>query len=195
MRIGLTGTIASGKSFVASILEELGAVVIDTDNIARIVVEPDTDGWKVIVERWGKDILLPDGTVDRKKLAEIVFTDSAERKTLNAILHPLILKQTLEEIRKSPPDANIVLLVPLLFETGFERFVDSVWTVTAPENTIVQRLIERDAITEEQARARISAQMPDKEKTRQADVVIDNGGTREQTRRQVIAIWRNVAKS
>jgi len=195
MIIGLTGTIGSGKSFIAAVLDEFGAYVIDTDVIARAVVEPQTDGWRTIVERWGKDILAPDGTVDRKKLGEIVFASKAERGALNAILHPLIMQKMLEEMRNAPAGAHVVLIVPLLFEGGVQHLVDSVWVVTAPEEILVKRLMERDSITEEQALARIGAQMPQAEKIRMADVVIDNGGTLEQTREHVIAAWRNLAKS
>lgn len=193
-RIGLTGTIASGKSYVADILEELGARVVDTDLLAREVVEPGTAGLQMIVERWGEGVLDEQGRLDRKKLADIVFVDEDDRRHLNSIVHPLVFKRIAELIRDVPPDTVVVLVVPLLFESGMDSSMDSVWVVTADEETLIKRMTDRDGFSREEALSRIRAQMPQEEKIKMAQVVIDNGGSQEDTRRQVLAEWNKLRR-
>ncbi len=194
--IGLTGSIASGKSFVSRILKELGAHVIDADVIARQVVEPGTAGWRQIKKVFGDEVLKPDLTVDRKKLAGAVFQDPQKMKKINEITHPLIISKIREEIsqfRTSADAADKVLVVdaPLLIETGLHNSVDQVWVVDIPEELQVRRLMKRDRLTREQALARIRSQMPTGEKKKYADVIIDNSGDLTSTRQAVKDLWKN----
>jgi len=182
--IGLTGTIGTGKSLVASIMSELGAEVIDTDEVSRIVVEPGTRGYKEIVETWGEKVINPSNELDREKLADIVFNDEHQRKKLNSILHPLIIEKTFELIKASYKDI-IVLAVPLLFESGMDKMVTQKWVVTADEDEIVSRIQKRDGCGKDQALKRIASQMSQKEKMERADVIIDNSGKIEETRSKV----------
>lgn len=198
--IGLTGGIASGKSLVAGILRELGAIVIDADAIAREVVEPGTEAWREIVEAFGEEFLLPSGHLDRKKLARKIFQDPAARKALEAITHPRIRQRILKEVdrQRSLDDSCrrvIVLEIPLLFETGRPPGLDGVIVVYADEEVLLERLIARDGITREEAELRLRAQMPLPEKVRLADWVIDNNGPPEATRAQVEALWRELTGS
>lgn len=195
--IGLTGGIASGKSFVAGILRELGAIVIDADAIAREVVEPGTEAWREIVEAFGEEFLLPSGHLDRKKLARKIFQDPAARETLEAITHPRIRKRMFEEVERQRSIGDscrrvIVLDIPLLFETGRPPGLDGVIVVYADEEVLLERLIARDGIPREEAELRLRAQMPLREKVRLADWVIDNNGSPEATRAQVEALWREL---
>ncbi|MFA6450779.1 MAG: dephospho-CoA kinase [bacterium] len=191
--IGLTGTIGSGKSAVATMLASLGAYIIDADEIAREVVLPGTQGLNKIVETWGAGLLDENGTLDRDRLARIVFKDEEQRKKLNGILHPLIMLETQKRISDS--DAQVVVLVvPLLFESGMDRIVSEKWVVTAPEETLARRICERDGCEAEHARDRIGSQMSQREKIALADVVIDNGGTLEQTRKLAEEAWNKIEK-
>lgn len=194
MIIGLTGTIGSGKSLVAGVLEKLGAVVIDTDIIAREAVAPGTTGWQGIVDNWGEEILLPDRTIDRKKLAQIVFTDEVKRITLNSLLHPIIAEETAKKIAMAPQGKVIVLVVPLLFESGLHRLAQQIWVVIGSEDALVDRICRRDGATREHALDRIRSQMPQKEKAARADVVIDNSGTIENTEKQVREAFLELGK-
>ena len=195
MKIGLTGTIGSGKSLVASMLEGLGAAVIDTDEIARHVVEPGTQGLEKIVSRWGSGVLDGDGKLDRKQLANIVFDDAGQLRELNGMLHPLIMRETAERIAGVPAGKVTVLVVPLLFESGFDAIVDRVWLVTADEQAIVDRIRMRDDATEDEARQRIAAQMLQSEKEKRAHLIIRNSGSVEETRKQVLEAWSKIEKN
>lgn len=194
MKIGLTGTIGSGKSLVSGALRELGAVVIDTDEVARDVVAPGTQGLQSVIDNWGNGVLAPDGTLDRKKLAGIVFNDESQRAKLNAILHPLIAMETARRMAAAPPGAHIVLEVPLLFESGFDKLVDVAWVVAADEDTLVRRVCARDGASEDDVRARMQSQMPQKEKMRRARIVIYNNGSVEETKQQILEAWNNLEK-
>ncbi|MDR7435216.1 MAG: dephospho-CoA kinase [Armatimonadota bacterium] len=195
--IGLTGGIASGKSLVAGILRELGAIVIDADAIAREVVEPGTEAWKEIVGSFGEEYLLPSGHVDRKKLARKIFQDPAAREKLEAITHPRIRQRMFEEVERQRSLDNscrriVILDIPLLFETGRPPGLDGVIVVYANEEVLIERLIARDGLTREEAELRLRAQMPLSEKVQLADWVIDNNGPPEATRAQVEALWREL---
>jgi dephospho-CoA kinase len=189
--LGLTGGIGSGKSMVAQMFARLGAVVIDADQLAREVVEPGQPALKEIAATFGRDVLLPDGRLDRPKLAGIIFADPAERAKLDAITHPRIRARMDEEIklRRSGPGVLIVD-IPLLYENDRTNTVETVIVVWVDPQTQLRRIRDRDGLSADAARQRIAAQMPMDEKRARADHVIDNSGSREDTRRQVEAIYR-----
>jgi dephospho-CoA kinase len=192
--LGLTGGIGSGKSMVASMFAQLGADVIDADQLARDVVEPGQPALVEIATAFGRDVLLADGRLDRGKLGRIIFADPVARGKLNAITHPRIRERIDAEIaaRGSRPGV-LVVDIPLLYENDRTRTVETVIVVWVDSKTQLRRLNERNGLTEEEARQRIAAQMPLDEKRARADVVIDNSGSRENTRRQVEAIYRRYA--
>jgi dephospho-CoA kinase len=194
--LGLTGGIGSGKSMVASMFAQLGADVIDADRLARDVVEPGQPALQEIASAFGRDILLPDGRLDRGKLGRIIFADPVARVTLNAITHPRIRERMDAEIaaRQSGPGVLIVD-IPLLYENERTGSVETVIVVWVDTQTQLRRLVERNGLSEHEARQRIAAQMPLDEKRARADVVIDNSGSRENTRRQVDAIYRRYASA
>jgi dephospho-CoA kinase len=196
MNIGLTGGIATGKSTVARMLVERGAALVDADQIAREIVEPGQPALQAIAERFGPGVLREDGTLNRKKLGEIVFADPAERKALEAITHPIIrarMRERMAALEAERPDRLVVVDVPLLYESGLESYFERVVVVYVPRDVQKQRLMERDKLSETEAERRLEAQMPIEEKRRRADVVIDNSGTLEETRRQVDAFLRTLA--
>jgi dephospho-CoA kinase len=189
--LGLTGGIGSGKSMVAQMFAELGAVVIDADQLAREVVEPGQPALQEIASTFGPDVLLPDGRVNRPKLASIIFSDPAERAKLDAITHPRIRERMEAQIkaRRSGPGVLIVD-IPLLYENERTNMVETVIVVWVDAQTQLQRTRQRDGISAEAARQRITAQMPLDAKRARADHVIDNRGSRDETQRQVEAIYR-----
>jgi len=191
--IGLTGGIASGKSLVSEILRQLGAKVVDADEVARLVVEPGTAGWTEIRQVFGDKILNPDGRIKRKALGSIVFADPSQLKKLNEITHPHILNYFQNEIsnfREDKGTSALILDVALLIETGFYRIVDEVWLVAVSKEVQLTRLIERDGISREQALQRINSQMSLAEKKKYADITIDNSGSVESTRQKVEELWK-----
>jgi len=192
--LGLTGGIGSGKSMVLSMFANLGAEVIDADQLAREVVEPGQPALEEIATAFGRDMLMPDGRLDRGKLARIIFADPVARARLNAITHPRIRERMATEmaLRGSRPGLLIVD-IPLLYENGRSDTVESVIVVWVDAKTQLRRLTERDGLTPDEARQRIAAQMPLDEKRARADLVVDNSGSRENTRRQVEAIYRRFA--
>ncbi len=193
--VGLTGGIASGKSTVARIFQELGAHVIDADELAREVVKPGTPGWKEVVEAFGQGYLLPDGSLDRKKLAKRIFSHPRDKARLEAIIHPRILElrqKRTQEILKRHPRAVIIFEVPLLIEKGLQDRVDKVVVVWVPRELQVRRLMERDCLTRREAEERLRNQLPIDEKLKYAHYVIDNSGTLQETRRQVEAVYREL---
>jgi dephospho-CoA kinase len=193
--VGLTGGIATGKSVVATMLEELGAPMIDFDLLARRVVEPDTPAWREIVSYFGERVIREDRTLDREKLAEIVFADPEKRKRLESFTHPRIREEYVADvrsIRRSDPDAIIQAVVPLLIESNLQSIFDHVVVVYVPVDVQLARLIRRDGLTREAAKARLQAQIPISDKTEHADTVIDNSGPLENTRRQVEELWQRL---
>lgn len=195
--IGLTGGIATGVSTVAKIFRELGAIVIEADKIAREVVVPGTDVHRKIVEAFGKEILNPDGTIHRQRLGQIVFTDATARRKLNRITHPSIrrrIQEEVEQIGEQRPDAIVLIDVPLLLDTtGPDTFeMDGVIVVTADGDRQVDRLMNRDGLSREDAERRLAAQRPAAEKAEEADWVVDNSGSVEETRRQVETLWQQL---
>jgi dephospho-CoA kinase len=188
LRIGLTGGIGSGKSTVAGLLAERGAVVIDADRIAREVVEPGTPGLAAVVEAFGDGILAADGSLDRPALAAVVFTDAEARARLDGIVHPLVRDRAVQLAAAAAADAVLVNDVPLLVETGQAGSYDLVLVVEADLDTRLARLVDR-GVPEDDARARIAAQATDEQRRAVADVVLDNSGTREQLAEQVARVW------
>ena len=192
MIIGLTGTIGSGKSTVSARLAKLGALVLDADTISREAVKKGADGLNKIAEVFGKEVIDANGELDRKALAGIVFSDESKRLILNGIIHPQVLKALKERTHGEKdlnPDRMIVWDVPLLIEVGWVEYVDSVWLVTAPEQTRINRIMARDGCTIKQAQSRICAQMSEVEKARFSNEIIDNGGSLEQLYQRVDALY------
>jgi dephospho-CoA kinase len=189
LRVGLTGGIGAGKSTVARRLVELGATLVDADQVAREVVLPGSVGLARLVERFGAEVLDSDGALDRPRLGEIVFGDPEARQQLNDILHPLIGQRTAELIAESPRDSVIVQDVPLLVEGGMAASFPLVVVVHAPEAERIRRLIEDRGMTEEAARARIAAQADDEARRAVADVWLDNAGSADAVRTLVDRLW------
>lgn len=189
--LGLTGGIASGKSTVAALLTELGARVVCADTLAREVVAPGTPGLAAVLARFGAEYLNAEGGLDRSRLGRLVFADPEARRDLEAILHPLIRRafaDAVARIRAEAPDAVVVYDAPLLIEAGADREVDRVIVVAVDEGVQVRRLMARDGLSADEARARIRAQLPPAERLRHADVVIDGTAPRERIRERLAAL-------
>ena len=187
MRVGLTGGIGAGKSAVAAILGELGAFVVDTDAIAREVVAPQSDGLLAVGRVWPQ--VVRNGSLDRAALADIVFNDSDARDRLNALLHPHIRRIALERERRAEPGQPAVHVVPLLFETGYNRLVDKSIVVVAPLEARIARVVERDRSDEGRVRARMDTQVDPDVARRLADFVIENNGDLEELRERTRAVY------
>lgn len=192
MRVGLTGGIGAGKSAVAAILGELGAFVVDTDAIAREAVAPQSDGLLAIARVWPQ--VVRNGVLDRAALADIVFSDSVARERLNGLLHPHIRRLALERERRAGPDQLIVHVVPLLFETGYDRLVDKSVVVVAPLEERIARVVERDHSDEGRVRARMAAQVDPDVARRRADFVIENDGDLDHLRERTRAVYDELRK-
>jgi len=195
--IGLTGGIACGKSTVAAMLAERGAFVVDADRIAREVVMPGEPALAEVAAVFGQAVIRDDGTLDRRKLGEIVFADPDKRKRLEAILHPAIRERMwarIRQIKADEPGRIVVADIPLLYETGQEDLYDGVIVVYVPRELQIKRLLARNPeLGEAKARERIDAQMDIERKKEKAEWVIDNSGSPESTERQVEALWRELA--
>lgn len=192
IRVGLTGGIASGKSLVSTYFTELGAVLIDYDELARRVVEPGSKALGAIVREFGSQVLNADGSLNRAKLGELVFSDQCALKKLNAITHPAIRKAAKKIDRSVPASSVVIHEVPLLIETDEPEEFDAIIVVDVPEAIQLSRLQSRTGFTREQALARIGCQATRNERLSHADFVIDNSGTPEETKRQVMAIWQEL---
>lgn len=181
--IGLTGSIASGKSTVSLMFDEFNIPVIDADKIARQVVEPDEPAYKEIVETFGEDMLRKDRTIDRKKLGEVVFANKEKLNKLNAIVHPAIRKRMIEkrDAYIKAGEKCVVLDIPLLFENKLQHLVDRTVLVYVDESVQLERLMKRDHFTEIEAKQRINSQLSLKEKAKLADVIIDNNGSKHES--------------
>lgn len=196
--LGITGNIASGKSTIAGAFAKLGAALIDADQVARDVVAPGSPVLRQLVVRFGADILLENGQLDRGKLGQIIFSDSVARQDLNEIMHPAIAQlavERLQQLKKRPGLPLVVYEAPLLFEAGAEGRVDQVLVVKIDPQVQLQRLMQRDDLDEAAARQRIAAQMPQEEKLVRADYVIDNSGTVEAAMEQVGLLWERLQKN
>ncbi len=190
--LGVTGGIATGKSTVARILEEMGAATIDFDVVSREVVAPGKPAWQQIVEYFGKEVLKKDGTLDRKKMAEIVFHQPEKRKKLEECTHPRIFEEYLrrvEEYLSKDARAIIQAVVPLLIESGVQSLFHKILLVYTPERIQIERLIERDGISRDMAERILQAQMPIEEKKAHADYIVDNSGPVSEMKTQLVSIW------
>jgi dephospho-CoA kinase len=193
--VGLTGGIATGKSTVTALLRSPGVRIVDADALAREVVEPGTPAHAQILAEFGKEVLQPDGRLDRARLAEIVFPDPDRRKRLEAITHPAIrarFEQIMADLERQGFDGILIWDAALLVESGGHKKMDKVVVVTTDPTTQLGRLVARDGSTEEAARARTASQMPLAVKARAGDYVIDNSGTREETERRVREVYREL---
>ncbi|MDK2821410.1 MAG: dephospho-CoA kinase [Clostridia bacterium] len=193
--IGLTGGIASGKSTVSKILKELGAKIIDTDQVAREVVVPGQPAYKDIISNFGEGVLMPDGQLDRRALGNIVFNNAEAREILNSITHPRIREAVAKKIdtfRQENPDAVVIIEAPLLIEAGMDDMVDSIWVVTAPVPVRLKRLMARNRLSEEEAKSRLKSQAGDDFRLKYADKVINTGGDLEGTRQAVLRVWKEI---
>lgn len=194
--VALTGTIGSGKSTVAGILKSLGATVVSADELAREAVKPGSAELLQIAEKFGAQVLLPDGSLDRKKLGEIVFSDPAKRKALEAITHPVIKQLAAKafEHAKVSGAKLIVYECPLLFEAklegeGFRKIV----LVTAPAELCLSRMIKRDKLSESEAKKRIASQLPIEEKRLRSDIIIENSGSLDELKARVVRLYSELA--
>jgi dephospho-CoA kinase len=192
--VGLTGGIASGKSYVASLLGELGASTVDADQVAREVVVPGSTGLVQVVGAFGFEILLPSGELDRAKLGEIVFADPEKRIELENILHPLIKARTTQLFSEQPSEI-VVYAVPLLVEANVDYPFDTIITVEAGVENQVSRLMTSRQMSESDARARIEAQTTSPERVARANFVIDSSGPKEQTKLQVVEVWKQLLEA
>jgi dephospho-CoA kinase len=194
---GLTGGIATGKSTVSSILREAGAIIIDADTIARDAVQKNLPAWHEIVRIFGEEVLLPNGEIDRAYLGGIVFRDSSKKDILNKLVHPHVIQKVaelIEKIGKESPESIVILDVPLLIEAGMDKGLEDVILVYTPEWIQIERLIERDGITEEEALLKIRSQMPIEDKRKVASVMIDNSGTLQATRERALEVLNYLKK-
>jgi dephospho-CoA kinase len=195
MVIGLTGGIGSGKSTVAALLEARGARVIDTDEVAREVAMPGSPVLAAIHYEFGEGVIAPDGSLKRAELARIVFSDPRRRERLNELTHPAIVERTLELVAHQPAEAKVVVVVPLLFESGFDKRCDVTIAIVADPALRRTRVATRDKVSEEHVAARMNAQLADEEYERRADHVIRNDGALEDLERAVDAVWRTLGST
>jgi dephospho-CoA kinase len=197
LRVGLTGSIAVGKSFVSGVLAELGGRVVDADLVARRVVEPGAEGLRRIVEAFGAWVLHPDGTLDRARVSEAIFADEGKRHLLNSLLHPLIIAEQdalLRQWEREDPRGVGVVDAALLIESGGHERFDRLIVVHCRPEVQLERLMRRNGFTREEALRRIGAQMPQEEKLRYADFAIDTSGGFEDTRGQTARVYAELRK-
>jgi dephospho-CoA kinase len=190
--VGLTGGVASGKSTVSAMLRDLGAVVIDADQLAREVVAPGTEGLAEIVAGFGEGVLTPEGELDRPAMGAVVFGDEEARRRLEAIIHPRVRRRGAELETAAGPDAVVVHDIPLLAETGQGRSFDAVLVVDVPVETQVRRMVELRGMSREEAEARIAAQASREDRLAVATHVIDNTGTLEDLRERVAEVFESL---
>ncbi len=186
-RVGLTGGIGSGKSEVARILEELGAFIVDTDELARDAVAPNSDGFMAIARTW--PAVVRENRLDRAALAQIVFSDPAALKRLNAIVHPFVRMLADEREKLAKPGQLIVHVVPLLFETGYADRVEKSIVVIAPDEERIRRVTQRDRVEDSAVRARMASQMDPSAARARADFVVENDGNLGHLRERVQAVY------
>jgi dephospho-CoA kinase len=192
--LGLTGNIATGKSEVARMLQQLGAQIIDADQVAREIVQPGEPALEAIVRVFGKDILNDDGSLHRKAMGQLVFRNAEKLKQLESITHPAVRERMWKKIHALPDDAIVVVEVIKLFESGWADHCDEVWVTNCSREKQVERLIYTRSMNETEAIARVEAQNPQSEKLKRADVVIDTSGTLEETRVQVLRAWQKLIR-
>lgn len=196
-KLGLTGGIATGKTTISNYLKTKGIPVLDADEYARKVVEPGTPGLTDIVNTFGKQVLQSDGSLNRKLLGQIIFNDMTARQKLNDITHPRIQQMMTDELQKLAKDKTplVILDIPLLLENHNIAGADAIMVVTVPESIQLNRLMQRNNLTKEEAHRRIDAQMPLSEKEKLADFIVDNSGTIANTLTQVDKVIQNITES
>jgi len=194
--IGLTGGIGTGKTEVTHVLRELGAVVIESDKVAHMSYEPGTEAHRDIVNRFGDGVLSESGVIDRSQLGKIVFSDPARRLELEEIVWPATRKLTLALLKEEENRGTeiVVVEVPKLFESGWDRIADIVWTVESPEGEIGKRVEQRSGLSQSETDARAAAQLTRTERVEKANAVIENNGTLEDLRNQTKEIWKSISK-
>jgi dephospho-CoA kinase len=197
LKVGLTGSIAVGKSYVVSVLQELGCVVFDADKVAHTVMEAGRPAYQDIVVEFGTGVLAQDGSIDRARLGAIVFSDAARRRRLNEIVHPRVITEQnrlLREAEANNPDGIAIIDAALMIESGGYKRFGKLIVVFCDRETQIERLMKRNGITREDAEQRIAAQMSSDEKRRYADYEVDTSGTFEDTRSRVIEVHGKLAK-
>ncbi|MFL6276940.1 MAG: dephospho-CoA kinase [Blastocatellia bacterium] len=197
LKVGLTGSIAVGKSFVVSVLAELGCVVFDADKVAHSVMEPSQPAYFDLVNEFGKAILGADGHIDRNRLGPIVFADPERRRRLNEIVHPRVIEaqnRLLAEAEAQHPDGIAIIDAALMIESGGYKRFDKLIVVYCDRETQIARLMARNQISRGDAERRVAAQMTSEEKRRYADYEIDSSGTFEETRRRVVAVYQQLRR-
>ncbi len=192
MYIGLTGSFGSGKSTVAEMLGKLGAVIIDADLIAREVAEPGGSAYNDIVRYFGRDYINSDGTLNRKKIAEAVFTNKEKLKKLNSIIHPRVREKELQLMKKYKDEKIVVFMIPLLFEVKFQKYIDRVIVVVVDDTIRIKRLTEKRKILPQEIENRLKNQISQNEKVRLADYIIDNSGSLDKTRKQILRLFNQL---
>ena len=194
--IGLTGSIGTGKSEVTRLLQELGAEVINADQVGHEAYTPNTESWNAVVDAFGRDILQPDGEIDRRRLGAIVFADPGQMAKLNGIMHPRMADMVAEKIDQMRTRGVQVVVVEaaLLFEAGWETLVDEVWATDSPLEIVFQRLMSRNGLDEQEVRKRIGSQMDIQERLDRADVVVDNSGDVTALEATVKSLWQSRVK-
>jgi dephospho-CoA kinase len=197
LKVAVTGGAGSGKSIVCAEFKKLGAHVINLDMISREVVRPHTDCWQQVVDYFGKEILEPDDSINRRKLREIILIDPGARKALEKLTHPEILhnmKKQMKVLEKTSPGRLLVTEVPLLFECGLQDFFDVVILVTATPSQQIQRLMKRDNVSAKSVKALLDIQLSTKEKRKYADFIIKNSGAKENLSKIVLEIYEKLSK-
>lgn len=192
--IGLTGNIATGKTTVLRMLEELGAEVIDADVLAHRVIKKGTPTWEAVVEAFGRDVLTADGEIDRGKLGDLVFADPVSLQRLEEIVHPAVGVLTMELIQQAKKPVVVIEAIKLI-EANMHHWCDALWVVTCQPEQQLRRLMKKRGLNEEEARLRIEAQSPAAAKLELADVIINNSGTIEETWQQVRREWERIPKN
>jgi len=196
--IGLTGGIGTGKSLVSRILEELGAAVVDADRVGHEAYTPHTVVWREVVEAFGEAIVGPEGEIDRKRLGSIVFGDPAEMAKLNGIMHPRMAEMIHQRVQELDRQGVQVVVVEaaVLVDAGWDRlpWIDQVWVTNSPEQLVVERLGLRNNLPEEEALKRVRSQLSFDERSRSADVMLENSGSTEELEQQVRSLWGSRVK-
>jgi dephospho-CoA kinase len=198
LKVGLTGSIAVGKSYVLAVLAELGCVTFDADKISHSVMESGRAAYEDIVREFGNEVLAPDGSIDRIKLGAIVFADQTRRQRLNEIVHPRVIEEQnrlLEGVQTNRPDAIVVIDAALMIESGGYKRFDKLIVVYCDRERQIERLMKRNQISQEDAERRVGAQMSSEEKLSYADYRIDTGGTFEETRASVIEVYNELVQA
>lgn len=197
LKVGLTGSIAVGKSFVVSVLAKLGCVTFDADKIAHSVMEPGRPAYRDIVREFGEGVLAPDRSIDRQKLGSIVFAEESRRLRLNEIVHPRVIEEQnrlLHDAEAKNPDGVAIIDAALMIESGGYKRFDKLIVVYCNRETQIERLMRRNQITREDAERRVAAQMSSEEKLRYGDYAIDTSGTFENTRQRVVEVYEGLLR-